>query len=390
MINHCKAALGDLRYYLGKWSGWILFTAILLYYELLFHELNFGIGDGNIVQIIIFALVGGVVCGIITNVFPVIVDKIIATVLTLFIGILFVAQYIYHSVFNNYLSVMGTIRFGNQAADNADTVISNMKAQISDIILMVIPVIIAIILIWTIMAFDRRRWWANLIGTGIVAVVYIATIMVMWAVDSDVYSPYKIYSQYTSVDLAVEKLGVMESFVVDVRASVTSGSDKGQISFASAGMDSVVDPLEEGKTSENIPDASDTKEPNTYKNVDEDTDTSGDKSVSTTEATTEVPVDTSPNVLDLDFEAINELSGSDAVASLSEYFENVTPTKKNEYTGMFEGYNVIWITAEGFTGYALESGLFPTLSKLADKGLCLIVTISLCGTARPSAGSMQI
>ena len=250
MINHCKAALGDLRYYLGKWSGWILFTAILLYYELLFHELNFGIGDGNIVQIIIFALVGGGVCGIITNVFPVIVDKIIATVLTLFIGILFVAQYIYHSVFNNYLSVMGTIRFGNQAADNADTVISNMKAQISDIILMVIPVIIAIILIWTIMAFDRRRWWANLIGIGIVAVVYIATIMVMWAVDSDVYSPYKIYSQYTSVDLAVEKLGVMESFVVDVRTSVTSGSDKGQISFASAGMDSVVDPLEGGKTSE--------------------------------------------------------------------------------------------------------------------------------------------
>lgn len=368
MINHCKAALGDLRYYFGKWSGWILFTAILLYYELLFHELNFGIGDGNIVQIIIFALVGGGVCGIITNVFPVIVDKIIATVLTLFIGILFVAQYIYHSVFNNYLSVMGTIRFGNQAADNADTVISNMKAQISDIILMVIPVIIAIILIWTIMAFDRRRWWTNLIGTGIVAVVYIATIMVMWAVDSDVYSPYKIYSQYTSVDLAVEKLGVMESFVVDVRASVTSGSDKGQISFASAGMDSVVDPLEGGKTSENIPDASDTKEPNTYKNVDEDTDTSGDKSVSTTEATTEVPVDTSPNMLDLDFEAINELSGSDAVASLSEYFENVTPTKKNEYTGMFEGYNVIWITAEGFTGYALESGLFPTLSKLADEG----------------------
>lgn len=60
MINHCKAALGDLRYYFGKWSGWILFTAILLYYELLFHELNFGIGDGNIVQIIIFALVGGV------------------------------------------------------------------------------------------------------------------------------------------------------------------------------------------------------------------------------------------------------------------------------------------------------------------------------------------
>lgn len=368
MLNHCKAAVSDLRDYLGKWSGWILFTAMLLYYELLFHGLNFDIGDGNIVPIIIFALVGGGVCGIITNVFPAIVNKIIATVLALFIGILFVAQYVYHSVFNNYLSVMGTIRFGNQAADNADTVISNMKADISDIVLLAIPVIIAIVLIWTIMEFDRRRWWVNLISAGVVAVIYIATIMVMWAVDSGVYSPYKIYSQYTSVDLAVEKLGVLESFVVDVRESVTSGSDKGEISFASAGMDSVGDPLEGGESSETGSDDSDTKGQNIDENVNEDTDTSGDKSMTTTEETTEVPVDTSPNVLDLDFDAINELSGSDAVASLSEYFENVTPTKKNEYTGMFEGYNVIWITAEGFTGYALESGLFPTLSKLADEG----------------------
>ena len=79
-------------------------------------------------------------------------------------------------------------------------------------------------------------------------------------------------------------------------------------------------------------------------------------------------IDTSPNVLDLDFDAINDLAGNDAVSSLSEYFANIPPTKKNEYTGMFEGYNVIWITAEGFSGYALDSGLFPTLSKLADEG----------------------
>ena len=367
MSKYNKNEDHNLRESLGKWSGWILFTAMLLYYELLFHGLNFGIKAGNVLLIAIFALVGGGVLGIITNVFPVIVNKIIATVLVLFIGVLFVAQYVYHSVFNNYLSVMGTIRFGNQAADNADTVLSNMKTDISDIVLLVIPVVIAIVLIWTLMPFERRRWWVNLICVGAVAVMYIATIMVMWAVDLDVYSPYKVYSQYTSVDLAVEKLGVIESFVVDVRENVTSGSDKGQISFASAGMDNAVDPLESSGNSPadttNVDDASnlDVTEKDSHSD-------STDEQVTTEETTTETPVDTSPNVLDLDFDAINELSGSDAVSSLSEYFKSVTPTKKNEYTGMFDGYNVIWITAEGFTGYALESGLFPALSKLADEG----------------------
>lgn len=367
MSKYNKNEDHNLRESLGKWSGWILFTAMLLYYELLFHGLNFGIKAGNVLLIAIFALVGGGVLGIITNVFPVIVNKIIATVLVLFIGVLFVAQYVYHSVFNNYLSVMGTIRFGNQAADNADTVLSNMKTDISDIVLLVIPVVIAIVLIWTLMSFERRRWWVNLICVGAVAVMYIATVMVMWAVDLDVYSPYKVYSQYTSVDLAVEKLGVIESFVVDVRENVTSGSDKGQISFASAGMDNAVDPLE---SSGNSP--ADTTNADDASNLDVTEKDSHSDSINeqatTEESTTETPVDTSPNVLDLDFDAINELSGSDAVSSLSEYFKRVTPTKKNEYTGMFDGYNVIWITAEGFTGYALESGLFPALSKLADEG----------------------
>lgn len=314
MSKHSKNVVADMKMYLGKWSGWILFTVMLLYYEILFHGLNFDIGDGNIVLIVIFALVGGGICGIITNVFPVRVNKIIATVLAMFIGVLFVAQYVYHSVFNNYLSVMGTIRFGNQAADNADTVLSNMKADISDIVLLVIPVVIAIVLIWTLMLFERRRWWVNLIGVGTVAVLYIATVMAMWAVDLDIYSPYKVYSQYTSVDLAVEKLGVIESFIVDVRESVTSGSDKGQINFASAGMDTAVDPFESSGNLTADP-ANKADDSNLDGNGKEShSDTINEQVTATEESTTETPVDTSPNVLDLDFDAINELSGSDAVS----------------------------------------------------------------------------
>lgn len=343
------AMKGDAREYFGKWSGWILFTALVLYYELLFHGMNFDITDGNIWMILAFSLVAGGVCGLLTGIFTPVVNKIIATVLTLFIGILFIAQYVYHSVFNNYLSLVGTLRFGNQAADNADTVMSNIKSELFDVIMLAVPILISIICIWVFLAFERRRWWMNLISLSSVTVIYVAVIFVMWAFDSDVYSAYKIYKQYTSVDLAVEKLGVMESFVIDIREGIGGSSKaKGEIQFASGG-EVDIDSALAGQTVTEA--AASTEEYTTQE--------------STTE---EVKIDTSPNVLDIDFDALNDLAGSDAVTSLSEYFKNLSPTNKNEYTGMFKGYNVIWITAEGYTGYALESGLFPTLSKLTNEG----------------------
>lgn len=349
MFRFVGAMLGDAKGYFSKLSGWLIFTVLMLYYELLFHGMNFGMDDGNIVQIVVFAIVFGGICGVLTGIFPAIVNKIIATILTLFTGVLFVAQYVYHSVFNNYLSIVGTIKFGNQAADNADTVISNMKDQAFDIVMLVVPVIVAVVCIWAFMSFERRRWWINLIGVAGTVLVYVTVLFVMWAVDSDVYSPYNVYREYTSVDLAVEKLGVMESFAIDIRAGVRGKSEsKGRINFASAG-DSDMDIL----TTETVTQAA---------VVIDDTEH--------VEVTTEASpvVDTSPNVLDLDFDAIDDLAGSDAVASLSNYFASLTPTNKNEYTGMFNGFNVIWITAEGYTGYALDSGLFPTLSRLTNEG----------------------
>ena len=48
MIKFFKAMFGDVREYFRKWSGWILFTVLILYYELLFHGMNFSLDDGNL------------------------------------------------------------------------------------------------------------------------------------------------------------------------------------------------------------------------------------------------------------------------------------------------------------------------------------------------------
>lgn len=46
----------------------------------------------------------------------------------------------------------------------------------------------------------------------------------------------------------------------------------------------------------------------------------------------------------------------------------MTPTNRNEYTGMFEGYNLIFLTAEGFSTYAIREDLTPTLYKMVNSG----------------------
>lgn len=78
-------------------------------------------------------------------------------------------------------------------------------------------------------------------------------------------------------------------------------------------------------------------------------------------------VDTSPNVLELDFDAV-PTEGNDVLSELNAYFSSRTPTNKNEKTGMFKGCNLILITAESFSYLAIDPELTPTLYKLQTEG----------------------
>ena len=73
------------------------------------------------------------------------------------------------------------------------------------------------------------------------------------------------------------------------------------------------------------------------------------------------------NVLNIDFDALNKKASSKQ-KKLNEYVRNLTPSKQNEYTGMFKGKNLIFITAEAFSAEVIDPELTPTLYRLATKG----------------------
>ncbi len=80
------------------------------------------------------------------------------------------------------------------------------------------------------------------------------------------------------------------------------------------------------------------------------------------------PVVYGPNVMDIDFDALIAAETDKSVIAMHEYFRDRVPTMKNEYTGLFEGYNLVMITAEGFSPYAIREDVTPTLYKMRQEG----------------------
>lgn len=82
--------------------------------------------------------------------------------------------------------------------------------------------------------------------------------------------------------------------------------------------------------------------------------------------------DTSPNVIKaLDFEALKEETEDEEFKELCDYFTVKEGTNKNKYTGIFKGYNLIYITAESFSRFAVDEEVTPVLYKLSHEGIIL-------------------
>lgn len=57
------------------------------------------------------------------------------------------------------------------------------------------------------------------------------------------------------------------------------------------------------------------------------------------------------------------------IQKLNQYVSSLTPSSKNEYTGLFKGKNIIFISAESLSSEAIRPDLTPTLYRLKTKGI---------------------
>ena len=71
------------------------------------------------------------------------------------------------------------------------------------------------------------------------------------------------------------------------------------------------------------------------------------------------------NKMDIDFDS---LESNPKFAKMDEYYKSLTPSRKNKYTGIFKGKNLILMTLESFCTQAIDPEFTPLLYKMSSEG----------------------
>ena len=74
------------------------------------------------------------------------------------------------------------------------------------------------------------------------------------------------------------------------------------------------------------------------------------------------------NQMNIDFDKLIESESNEIIKSMHEYFKTEMPTNQNDYTGMFEGKNLVVFVAEAFSPMSINEKLTPTLYKMYNEG----------------------
>lgn len=285
---------------------------------------------------LLFSLSAGSLLALLPILLPQRAGRILTVLLSFLLTMLFAAELIAKHTLQAYypLSTLETAA-GNRLSDYAGVILPAIAAALPLLLLFFLPTLLLWPLFrWGLAQGQPPRRGAAIFAAAAVAfhLLGLAVVHAPWPGD---LTPAKLYRSDTNFDDQVEQLGLVTMLRLDV---------KHMLFPAKAGLDSDFDGLD-------------------------GLDSSGDGSGGDTSAVEEQPViDTSPNVMDVDLESLAANAPNEDVSWLANYFSSASPTRKNEYTGMFKGYNVIQLVIEGFSGYAIDPELTPTLYKLANEG----------------------
>lgn len=336
----------------------LYFIGMVLYLEITLHFILYHSFDLKLIYPILFAIPFGAVLTFITGFFSAKINKLIYWGISILVCLVFQVQLVYFNVFKVFFSfqIMG---MANDAISEFGTdAITYIKGNLGGIIILMMPLVLFGILFQNRIDYRKReiKKQAMILGGGILIHGIVLLSLLLFGKGS--YTPYDLYFNSKVPELCGKQLGI----IAMTRLDFTKLFDPEEELILADTM-SVTKPLNEPEPRiTTIPSPMPTQIPIPTKPA----------KVSVTPAPitapTEAPVDTSPNIMNIDFTALAKQEQDPTIKKLHQYFAGVTPTNKNEYTGFFKSYNLIMITAEGFSPLAVREDKTPTLYRLVREG----------------------
>lgn len=267
------------------------------------------------------------------------------------------AQMVYYSIFGIYFSAYA-MKNGAAALQFWETAVNHMGMNWYWILILLLPTLFFAIFARRLLRFEGlRSWKLSLIPIVAAFVVQILTVGMLPVFDGkDLFSAYDMYHNGPDAYYGINKLGLFTGFRLDTMRLITGDEHQGSLD-----LDATMPSFE-------LPPLPTVTKPSSSVNG-FDTVPEGSSFPATEPQATEPPIDTSPNILDIDFNSLIANTDNSTIQQMHQYFQSRTPTSKNEYTGIFEGCNLVLICAESFTCGVIDPELTPTLYKMKTEGM---------------------
>jgi phosphoglycerol transferase MdoB-like AlkP superfamily enzyme len=319
--NKENRKLIDIKNILKNYGFW---TIIILYLEFLFRlGMGFKFDFDVFLNILLYTLS---ISGILSIIGGILKDKggaSIRCIMLFVIGVLFSVQLVFHRILTTFFSVSNLL-IADQATDYLDKALKGIVGNIIFILLFILPFMLYLIFKKKV-NIQRNKPLDYLVYLILIPAFFgLFLLKVNLSKGSGNYTTYHVYYEVNSIELSIGKLGVLNSYRLDVQRAIFGFKQE------------FVEEKKEDKKEEPLPDEKE-----------------------------EIKIVYNPNVLDINF---NKETGSGDIQSINNYLSNDSPTMQNEYTGLFKDYNLVYITAESFYDIAIDENITPTLYKLTHTG----------------------
>lgn len=293
----------------------IYFIFLILYLELIYkHFILHNVLSYHTLLIVLFSTSFAVLFTLLSSLGKPKTNRIISIILSIFITLIYISQYVYYKFYNSIYSVFSVIKGTEQVFGGFfSSILIMIKNNILVIIIMLLPLILFIILGKKIFNYNKSKLNNIILSIAFIILFLVKSLIIIFS-NNGMYSLHRLYFETHAPMLLINKTGLLSMEVMDVERFIFGFDEKFEIS----------------------------KE--TSREIDE----------------------IEYNIIDINFDELIENETNEDVIKLHEYFKNAQPTNKNEYTGIFEGKNLIYITAEGFDTIAVDKELTPTLYKLVN------------------------
>lgn len=305
--------------------GSILFWAVtLIYLESVLHGVIFRTISLRYFYLIGFTAVIALILSAILGLLPRRANAGVTTILVLVLCVLYGSQIVYYFIFGSMYSLSMVALGGDAMTSFWKELLLTMKEHIPALLLISLPVPVTC-LVWKFAGWvfapnpSTKRLWVFAAGV----VLHITMLLSLTIGGTGFYTVYSFYhGTDATTNQATECFGLLTTFRLELQ-NMLRGTETADTGYFTA-----------------APEPEETAAP-----------------------------EYGYNVLEIDFDALNDQTYNQKIQALNDYCASLTGTQQNEYTGMLKDYNLIVLCAESFSTAAIDPELTPTLYKLSTEGI---------------------